>query len=467
MAGASLQGLYYGAAASIAALPAVGVAEGAGAVVPGIGVVPGATILTAAGAAGTMYGAAKFSAELEAGNAFEEFLAMKDEHGQPMEKDVARAAALAVGGLNGALEVVGLEVLAQSIPGIKTLKGALSRRAVREALKSPTIRAALGAAVKSYGGTLAKEAAVEVTQRAITIMGGELGKAAGMAAPVYRTAGDVWADLTREFLGSVQSFGLTVLPGPLIQIAQQARQVQAARNNEAFFYRAREGATNSKTLARAPEAVRDLITRATKDGPIQNVFIPSDTFQTYWQSKGQDPAVIAQRLGIARDAYEQAVTLRQDLAVPTATYATTLAATEHHSFFARELRLHPHDMNAREADAFEATLAAQPPAAPLAPGPAAEVHAQLVAAAVRDLGLTPAVAEKYATLHEAAFGTLGARALEDPVATFKCDGPAARAARRDAGAGAGARGRADRRGRGDRAGGDPRPVHWDGNLLGL
>ena len=118
-------------------------------------------------------------------------------------------------------------------------------------------------------------------------------------------------------------------------------------------------AQESKTLQRSPEAVRAFIEQATKDGPLSHVYAPIDTFTEYWQGKGVDPATMATELTGDPNAFQTATATGQDLAIPTATYATQIANTEHNTFFANELRLAPNEENAREASAREAETMAQ------------------------------------------------------------------------------------------------------------
>ena len=51
------------------------------------------------------------AARIEAGLAYDEFLGIRGEDGQPLEEDVAKAAALVAGGINGVLEIAGLSTV--------------------------------------------------------------------------------------------------------------------------------------------------------------------------------------------------------------------------------------------------------------------------------------------------------------------------------------------------------------------
>lgn len=193
-------------------------------------------------------------------------------------------------------------------------------------------------------------------------------------------------------------------------------QIVAAKQNQVVFDALAEGVAESKLFQRLPAKAQAFVEAVTKNGPLETVFAPLDTWTTYWQSKGIDPAIVAAEITGRPDALEQARTTGEDLAIPTGVYAAKLAASEHHAFFAQELRLGgPERLNAREAAALEQELDAAVAA------PAAEAT-DPIAAAVADqataVGTSPTMATAWGRLHAAVFGTMGARAGVDPVARF-------------------------------------------------
>ena len=419
--GAALAGARYG-------IPA-GVTAGAGAAIAGqlgpqiLAPEEAVTVPVAFGVgmtAGLMTGSARFAFELEAGLAYDEFLDVEYQ-GQRLDPDAAKAAALAAGALNAGLEVVQLGVLLRSIPGLKQLTAGGARAAVREVLKRPTVRAALTQAVRSYGGTLTAETATEVAQRAVTIMSGELAK---IGTDLPRRAGDdIVADLMQEAAGAVQSFALIAAPGPAIGTVIDTARARRAARSEAFFTALAEGVSQSKTVQRMPEAAQAFLAQATKDGPLERVYAPVESFTTYWQSQGLDPAAVATELTGRPDAYQTAVDTGEDLAIPTARYAVKMAGTEHHGFFSEELRLGPEEMNAREARAFqeqlvaEETAAAERAAEAAAPTAGEQIRTRVVELA-EAAGVPRETAEQYAELASAGFVTAAERVGVDPQQLF-------------------------------------------------
>lgn len=126
-----------------------------------------------------------------------------------------------------------------------------------------------------------------------------------------------------------------------------------AAEQETMFTALGEGVKDSKTFQRLPEALRAFIAHATKDGPVENLNIPVESWQTYWQEKGKDPGDVFNSMTTdGKQKYEEALASGADLSIPTADYATKIAPTEHNAFFAREVKIDPEGMNARQADEF-------------------------------------------------------------------------------------------------------------------
>lgn len=471
---------------------------------------PGAGVTAAGGAIagasmGGVYGVIKTTAQQETTQAYDELIDMRDEHGQPLDPQVAKVAALAVGGLNGLIELAGAEAFLKTIPGLDKLRGKLSRSAVKEALRSPSLRSAFGALAKEYAGTLTAETATEVAQRAVAIAGEELSKivstggtvggqlepgtidlfkqprvanadgsistvdsvsvgidgkevllsrvtpdgrhlsteqaldeyrktgqhlgifdtpaaadsfagklhedyAAGRydAASQMRSAGQVGTELLDEAIGAVQSFALGIAPGPAMTFLHDAARARRASSGPTFFKALGEGVTQSKTFERLPEAAQRFVEQATKDGPIATVYAPIDAWREYWQSKGIDAGEMAAQVTGNRAAYDAATMSGEDLAIPTARYAATLAGTEHNTFFANELRLGPDEMNGRESAAFvEQLQAAADQVRDAAAGTPANVIRDQVLNRMEGAGVPRATAEAYADLFSSATGEAG------------------------------------------------------------
>lgn len=380
--------------------------------------VPGAAV--AFGGAGFTAGATQFNFEQEAGHAYGEFTAIQDESGAPLDPDVAKVAALAAGGLNAGLETLGLGILLKSIPGVDKLIGGLGKNAVREALKSPTVRGALKDLVVNYGSVLASETAVEVTQRAVTIMAGELARyAEGIEG---RTAGEIGRDLANEGKAAVYAFGLIAAPGPLVRAGMDVHSARRAQARAQLFEALGETAAESKLGKRLPAKLQEFVARHTAGGPVENVYIPIERFNTYFQEQGLNPAAVAEEILGDKTAYEQALAAGGDLVIPTAAYAAKVAGTKHNAALAKVLRLHPDEMTAEEADEWmarqseEAEASAGESQATPTEQIAEDVKGQLLAA-----GYEPTAAETNAQITAAAYATMAERSGIDPMEFYRAN----------------------------------------------
>ena len=388
--------------------------------------VPAAT--AAGGTAGAIVGSMEASFQLEGGLALREFRQFEDEYGNTIDPMAAQAAAMVVGGVNAGIELLQINTLLRTFPPLavaaQAMRRATTRRAAQAALSSPTLRGALAKAARTWIGATAAETAQEGLQGATTLFGGEVAKVfseadqrlAANPGIQQKTAEDIRGEIEAELIGGFEALALLPVPGAMVQVGVAAGQVRRAREARQFFEALGEAVPNSKTVERMPAAARDILARATKDGPVESVFAPVDTWETYWQEKGLDPAEMAERVTGDSDAFATAKREGTDLVIPTADYAVNLAGTEHHAFFQDELRMGADQMNGREVAAFEQQVADAATVEPTVETAAlrADIQVQLEAA-----GFEGGAASSLAAFYEQTFTTLGARAGVDPQQLFQ------------------------------------------------
>jgi hypothetical protein len=229
------------------------------------------------------------------------------------------------------------------------------------------------------------------------------------------------------------SAGILERGGQAISSLLKARRVGGRRSNLELFFDLQasmegadaaqalgDAARDSKLRQRSPEAFGQAVQTMVEGTDHENVMIPAERFETFFQEKGVDPAQVAEQLG-ARN-YLEALAAGTDVVIPTASYARDIAGTDLHAELAPDIRFRPWDMSPRELEAYQAQAAQVEPevqqqaqeAAAAAPAWWAiqeKTQAQLEAA-----GFEPKTAEAYATLHAKAMTNLAERSGIDPAA---------------------------------------------------
>jgi hypothetical protein len=235
---------------------------------------------------------------------------------------------------------------------VKTFGKETAEQIARRALTAPVKQKFLKTSLKGAVTGMATEGITEAIQEAIGEVTGNA--AAGLS--------NDWGQIGQAMLeagaaGAVVGGGVEGATSAIESRRHNAR-VMAAEQQAGYFKALGDGVVDSELVKRSPQAVQDFLARATKDGPVETIYAPTDTFEEYWQSKGQSPDVIAAQLTGDRDALARAKREGTKLAIPTAAYAVNIAPTEHHAFFAKELTLRPQLLNIRETQELEESVAA-------------------------------------------------------------------------------------------------------------
>ena len=111
-----------------------------------------------------------------------------------------------------------------------------------------------------------------------------------------------------------------------------------------------QAAQESKLKGRLPEKLKEYIGEATQGTAMQDVFIPVQAFETYFQSKNIPPAQAAQQLGIA-EKFEAAKENGTDITMPMSEWATQTLNTEHYQGLANDIKFNPEGYTPNEISA--------------------------------------------------------------------------------------------------------------------
>tara|TARA_R110001599_G_scaffold171353_1_gene362442 strand:+ start:453971 stop:460450 length:6480 start_codon:yes stop_codon:yes gene_type:complete len=182
----------------------------------------------------------------------------------------------------------------------------------------------------------------------------------------------------------------------------------------------RDGVTESKTFERAPQRIKDFIAKHTANGPLENIFIPAEQLNQYFQSVQIDPEVAASEMGAKN--YREAVAAGGDVVIPLADYVTATAKTPHFDGLMQDIRFSQGDMTAREADLYDKnqpeemrqfieSLAGTQTGTTSIDQIQKDITGQLVAG-----GMERSTADTYANLYARTMGNLADRSGADPLA---------------------------------------------------
>ncbi len=404
---------------------AKGLVEGAGlgAIAGAPGGAPGSLAGAATGGTigasyGAMTGFVVEAGKMEMHHAYLDYEKLRDEQGQPLDPTTIRGLAVMTGSLNGLIEgLFGTERLGVKIPGLKSF----TRDGIKDLLKTPTARAAILGYAKTIGATIGIEGATEYTQEVITSAGGVLAKALKDGGSPTKVIGDVFSPDNLDRYAQAARSGAqagggmaTVLTAP--QLAQDLGKVRAANQAKQAFESIGDATAKAKFAQDLPGPLRDIIERATKDGPVETLYVPAHAFNEYFQKEGVDPREVYQEVTGDVEAYDQAVETGADLPISTADYAQKLAGTKHNAFFANELRTSLDAMNGFEAqewiknqDEIDKAAAEQTGTQTGTVSNTADAVRQDIAGQLQGLGFDPTVVDQYASLFASRYGARAER----------------------------------------------------------
>ena len=319
-----------------------------------------------------------------------------------------------------------------ALPGL--LGSRLARTFGREVAEEVVSKALLAPVAPKFFRGLAKHGAIEMSSEAVTEAFQEaIGQVTGYAGAGQQVD---WSQVGQAMVESAAAGavagGSFSAAGSVVAHPRERARYAASQQGKAFFEALGQDTVDSKLYARLPGAVAEFVARATKDGPLETVYAPTETFEAYWQTQGVDAATMAAELTGKADALAHAKATGTDLAIPLATYVEKLAATEHNPFFTDNLRLGRPDamtfVEGREfAASFQAALdaagsetdaATTPDPEAVKADPAAAIGAHIQAQVEASGSHTPQQAAFLGRLYTAFYGELGRRYGRDPQALF-------------------------------------------------
>ena len=397
------------------------VAAAASAIVPPaeIATVPAAMFM--GGGHGLIVGRTEAAFRLERGLAYSEFRELG------FDPDDALLFANAVGGVNAALESIGLGALTKRIPGFRNFQKDAVGDALAQIFTKPTMRHAVTRMTLQYGEQLGTEVLTEVMQESTLMAAREHMKATARDAGDTRPEmapmepGEFWNTVSEIATMTLYGTALIGAAGPIANYRADARRARSAEEQAAKWAALGNAVDASTTKDEAPTAWDTFVARIQEKGPLKEMRFDAQGWREYWQSQNVDPAEVAAELGFNIDEMEVTDT---DIVVPFNEYLKKLAHTEHHLGLINDFRARPDEMTLRESEQwhkdsdakikeFEATLAKEFDTT-VSDEIQQDLTGQLVAS-----GYNQQAAEKQARLTAAIFTTVAARAGKDPMQLYQ------------------------------------------------
>lgn len=268
--------------------------------------------------------------------------------------------------------------------------------------------------MKDFAKTIAASIGIEGLEEGVTSIGQDASSVlTGVNPQGLEGAGQRAVD--SFFLGGFMGLGMGGV-GTTLATRARLQSVADAKRAKDFYSSMGANEEASELRKNLPDQHRELVENLTKDSPVENVYIPVEQFQSYFQSANENPTAIAQVLGVA-ESYNEAVETGGDIKVPLSTWTEKFIDTNHYRGLENDIKFSPEAMTYNQAQAArkeiqEEMAKAQEPQAESASEQAQDpvyddVYNQLVSLGLPNVG--DKEASVYATTVASFFNNMAAR----------------------------------------------------------
>lgn len=343
---AGKRALTYGAGAGVTAL-------GVGALLP----IP-EEIVTVPTAFRTGVRAGIFSAtkELESGFAYKQYT---DEGLDPIK---ASEIAEQIGIINAGIEtaqnyIIEQVVLSPILKGAsKLVKNSPIGQAIFKELSENTSKytgMSFRDAVVAIGKNFARgsvgaisEIGEEVSQEAVTLTGGKVLKKEDK--PVTQQAKEVLSQASEVIVPTFKASLIPSLLGIGTNIYLDTRRIGRVEQEKVTYENLAKEAKESDLRKTSPDKFNEAITKLTEDSPIENVNIPVEEFETYFQDLNINPEDAINELGLG-DKYREAKETGGSIQVPLGQWLADTADSEHGLGLSKHIKFNEDGFTVAEA----------------------------------------------------------------------------------------------------------------------
>lgn len=284
---------------------------------------------------GSRFGVAKTSFDLEAGLAFNEFSALKDEEGELLDPEIAGYSAATVGAINATLEFMSFKALGRTVT---PLMKSIIRSKVKKAIATESGRQVVRRLGTNYAKFIATESVTEGLQEFSNIIGGELAKMFDSESFKEQDLDSVLDNIFSEksFDRIVQAAekgaqaslifgGVTTSASAVAETRERKRLTE---NEQLRIDSVNDLSQKSKLRERDKESFRQFVDEADGDSNT-HVFIDGAQLSLYMQDKTQEQIEADPALKLLSEQAREAALLEVDVHIPVADFAADLAGTDH------------------------------------------------------------------------------------------------------------------------------------------
>lgn len=149
-------------------------------------------------------------------------------------------------------------------------------------------------------------------------------------------------------LVGASSGGFITSPSALGIAYQQKRAVKDAELRRDTLLAMGKEMADSKLKERLPEKHKEYIDKVTKGTPVENVYIPIEKFEAYFQKKNEDPVAAASQIGVSK-SYDEAKVTGDLVEIPLSTWAQKIVGTEAEGGLANDTKFARDELTYNEA----------------------------------------------------------------------------------------------------------------------
>lgn len=223
-----------------------------------------------------------------------------------------------------------------------------------------------GAIAKQYGKQVSREVMKDFGKTIFSSMAGEANEEAmtsiaqdfsdyitGVNPDALQGIGQ--RALDAGLIGGVSGGAMTA-PSAIAFGVVRGEQVRRANQARDLYIAMGESAEASKLRERLPEAQRAFVEEVTKGSAIENLYIPVEAVEAYFQGKNIPAPKAMQGVGVL-EAYEEAKETGGDVKIPLSTWIEKVVGTEHYQPLAGDIKFSPNDLSVNQIKAEKEKVA--------------------------------------------------------------------------------------------------------------